>query len=100
MLDSFLRQVTKDSYGPISFSEKTSIPAVVHKFNDGFSVLGWGRMPDPLPRYAGSETVPNSVPTTWTVRALVSRRLIETRAADALDVASSRMRGRLIETVL
>ncbi len=48
MLDSFLRQVTKDSYGPISFSEKTSIPSVVHKFNDGFSVLGWGRMPDPV----------------------------------------------------
>jgi hypothetical protein len=48
MLDSFLRQVTKDSYGPVNFSEKTSIPAVVHKFNDGFSVLGWGRMPEPI----------------------------------------------------
>ncbi len=48
MLDSFLRQVTKDSYGPVNFSEKTTVPAVVHKFNDGFSVLGWGRMPDPI----------------------------------------------------
>ncbi|MBU6152872.1 MAG: hypothetical protein KGP28_01095 [Bdellovibrionales bacterium] len=48
MLDSFLRQVTKDSYGPVAFTEKTSIPSVVHKFNDGFSVLGWGRMPDPI----------------------------------------------------
>ncbi len=48
MLDSFLRQVTKDSYGPISFPDKTQIPAVIHKFNDAFSTLGWGKMPDPI----------------------------------------------------
>jgi phosphoribosylaminoimidazole-succinocarboxamide synthase len=48
MLDSFLRQVTKDSYGPISFHNKTALPAVVHKFQDAFSVQGWGRMPDPI----------------------------------------------------
>jgi hypothetical protein len=48
MLDSFLRQVTKDSYGPISFQDKTAFPAVVHKFQDAFSVHGWGRMPDPI----------------------------------------------------
>jgi phosphoribosylaminoimidazole-succinocarboxamide synthase len=45
MLDSFLRQVTKDSYGPISFEGST---AIVQKFQDAFSVLGWGRMPDPI----------------------------------------------------
>jgi hypothetical protein len=48
MLDSFLRHVTKDSYGPISFRDQTAIPAVVHKFQDSFSFLGWGRMPDPI----------------------------------------------------
>ena len=46
MLDSFLRHVTKDSYGPISFKEKTSSPAIVHKFHEGISVLNWGKMPD------------------------------------------------------
>lgn len=48
MLDSFLRQVTKDSYGPINLLDKTQHPAVVLKFHDAFSVLGWGRMPDTL----------------------------------------------------
>ncbi len=48
MLDSFLRHVTKDSYGPISFVDQASIPAVVHKFNDSFSVLNWGKMPETL----------------------------------------------------
>ncbi len=46
MLDSFLRHVTKDSYGPISFQEKTTYPAVIHKFHDAISVLNWGKMPD------------------------------------------------------
>ncbi len=48
MLDSFLRQVTKDSYGPISFQEKTTFPVIVHKFHEAISVLNWGKMPDPL----------------------------------------------------
>ncbi len=48
MLDSFLRQVTKDSYGPISFLEKTKTPVIIHKFHDAISVLGWGKMPDPI----------------------------------------------------
>ena len=48
MLDSFLRQVTKDSYGPIKLLDRTKLPAVVLKFHDAFSVMGWGRMPDPL----------------------------------------------------
>src|SRR5437868_1891211 len=48
MLDSFLRQVSKDSYGPISFHDQSVVPAVVHKFQDAYSVLGWGRMPDPI----------------------------------------------------
>ncbi len=48
MLDSFLRQVTKDSYGPIKLLDRTELPAVVLKFHDAFSVMGWGRMPDPL----------------------------------------------------
>ena len=52
MLDSFLRNVTKDSYGPIPFvlPNGTQAPtkAVVHKFHDTFSVLDWGKMPDVL----------------------------------------------------
>ncbi|MBC7397454.1 MAG: hypothetical protein H7333_08420, partial [Bdellovibrionales bacterium] len=48
MLDSFLRQVTKDSYGPVSFQEKTLFPVIVHKFHEAISVLNWGKMPDPL----------------------------------------------------
>jgi hypothetical protein len=46
MLDPFLRHVTKDSYGPVSFTEKTPIPVVVHRFHDTYSILGWGKMPD------------------------------------------------------
>ena len=48
MLDSFLRQVTKDSYGPVSFEEGGSKTVVVQKFHEAFSVLNWGKMPDPL----------------------------------------------------
>jgi len=48
MLDPFLRHVTKDSYGPVSFSEKTPIPVVVHRFHDTYSILGWGKMPDAI----------------------------------------------------
>lgn len=46
MLDSFLRHLAKDSYGPISFKETTSNWTVVHKFHDSLSVLNWGKMPD------------------------------------------------------
>lgn len=48
MLDSFLRQVAKDAYGPLSFPEKANVPVVVHKFSDSFSVMGWGKMPEPI----------------------------------------------------
>ena len=48
MLDPFLRSVTKDSYGPVSFTEKTPIPVVVHRFHDSYSILGWGKMPDAI----------------------------------------------------
>jgi hypothetical protein len=48
MLDSFLRQVAKDAYGPLSFPEKSNVPVVIHKFSDSFSVLGWGKMPEPI----------------------------------------------------
>ena len=48
MLDSFLRQVTKDSYGPVAFNQKTSFPWVVHKFQEAFSLFGFGRMPDAI----------------------------------------------------
>jgi hypothetical protein len=50
MLDSFLRSVTKDSYGPVTFP---SVPVghqtvVVQKYHDAFSALNWGKMPDVL----------------------------------------------------
>jgi hypothetical protein len=48
MLDSFLRQVAKDAYGPLSFPEKSNVPVVVLKFSDSFSVMGWGKMPEPI----------------------------------------------------
>jgi hypothetical protein len=44
MLDSFIRGVTKDSYGPISFGG--SVPVLIHKFHDSFSRFGWGKLPD------------------------------------------------------
>lgn len=48
MLDPFLRQVTKDSYGPVSFTDRTQVPVVVHRFHDSYSIPGWGKMPDAI----------------------------------------------------
>ncbi|NDG83653.1 MAG: hypothetical protein EBX52_01275 [Proteobacteria bacterium] len=48
MLDPFLRHVTKDSYGPVSFTDRTQVPVVVHRFHDSYSILGWGKMPDAI----------------------------------------------------
>jgi hypothetical protein len=50
MLDSFLRSVTKDSYGPVPFQNTPvgQTPVVVQKFHDAFSTLNWGKMPDVL----------------------------------------------------
>lgn len=48
MLDSFLRHVTKDSYGPVRLEDHGESRFVVHRFHDHFSVLNWGRMPDAL----------------------------------------------------
>lgn len=50
MLDSFLRSVTKDSYGPVPFQAAPvgTYPVVLQKFHDAFSVLNWGKMPDVL----------------------------------------------------
>ncbi len=52
MLDSFLRHVTKDSYGPVPYllpnGTRSDAQAVVQKFHDAFSVLEWGKMPDVL----------------------------------------------------
>jgi hypothetical protein len=49
MLDPFLRHVTKDSYGPVSFTDRTPVPVVLHRFHDTYSILGWGKMPDAIP---------------------------------------------------
>jgi hypothetical protein len=48
MLDSFLRHVTKDSYGPVRLEGREEVRFLVHRFHDHFSVLNWGRMPDAL----------------------------------------------------
>ena len=64
MLDSFLRGVTKDSYGPITFTQGPTAtqpgfyqgPAVVHKFHDAFSMYRWGKMPDSLPERGKANT--------------------------------------------
>ncbi len=48
MLDSFLRHVTKDSYGPVRLEDHEGGRFLVHRFHDQFSVLNWGRMPDSL----------------------------------------------------
>jgi hypothetical protein len=48
MLDSFLRHVTKDSYGPVRLEDREEGRFLVHRFHDHFSVLNWGRMPDAL----------------------------------------------------
>lgn len=48
MLDSFMRHVTKDSFGPVSMEGHEGAPLILHKFHDSFSILNWGRMPDLL----------------------------------------------------
>jgi phosphoribosylaminoimidazole-succinocarboxamide synthase len=48
MLDSFLRQVAKDSYGPVKLAGSSGLPCVVHRFNDSYTVEGWGKMPDSI----------------------------------------------------
>lgn len=48
MLDSFLRHVTKDSYGPVRLEDREGARFLVQRFHDHFSLLNWGRMPDAL----------------------------------------------------
>ncbi len=48
MLDSFLRHVTKDSYGPVRLEGHERSRFLIHRFQDHFSVLNWGKMPDSL----------------------------------------------------